>query len=137
MVSYYTHVNNLLVALEIGNQNYKDCVKQEYTDELLMTLSFLITIHLILGNPKYTLTFAKNISYKLDDIKSDAIYILLLLCNTITLAILKKCIAENEQALKYATILNDNYTYYHLQQLRLSNFKEKTQTKLKKCWMMA
>ena len=113
MVSYYTHVNNLLVALEIGNQNYKDCVKQEYTDELLMTLSFLITIHQILGNYSQSeiyINICKEYIYKLDDIKKRCnIHIVAAVQYNYT-GDIEKCIAENEQALKYATILNDNYT---------------------------
>jgi signal transduction histidine kinase len=135
MTSYYTHINNLIAALEIGNQNYKDCTKQVYTDELLMTLSFLITIHQILGNYSQSemyINICKEYIYKLDDIKKR--------CNIHIVAAVQynytgdteKCISENEQALKYANILNDNYTLITIYNNYAYQILEKNTDKAKK-----
>lgn len=135
MTSYYTHVNNLIAALEIGNQNYKDCTKQMYTDELLMTLSFLITIHQILGNYSQSemyINICKEYIYKLDDIKKRCnIHIVAAVQYNYT-GDIEKCIAENEQALKYANILNDNYTLITIYNNYAYQILEKNTDKAKK-----
>lgn len=113
LTSYYTQANELALAIKIGTKNYEDCQKHNYVDELLLSLSFLISISHILGNFAQSETYlniCKEYVYQLNDIKK--------ICNThITSAIqynhsgdIDKCIQENETALKFAQQLNDTYT---------------------------
>ncbi|MEZ5054931.1 MAG: ATP-binding protein [Chitinophagales bacterium] len=113
MVSYYSHINELWIALEIGVKNYDDCKQHLFTEELLLTLAFLIQLNQVLGNYSQSELYineVKDYLYQTDDLKKK--------CNIhITAAIqysrtgdIEKCIEENETALKLAHQLKDTYT---------------------------
>lgn len=113
LISYYSHINKLHVALEIGVKNYDECKQNLFTEELLLTLAFLIQLNQVLGNYSQSEVYineVKDYLYQTDDIKKQ--------CNIhITAAIqyhktgdLEKCKEENETALKLAHQLKDTYT---------------------------
>ena len=113
ITNYYTQVNDLKLAIEIGIENYESCKAENFTDELLMMLSFLIQIYQILGNysqAEIYINICKEYAYELEDTKK--------LCNIHILSAnqffytgdTSKCIKEYELALQYAHKLNDSNT---------------------------
>lgn len=113
ITSYYTHINDLKTALETGNQNYEDCKSENFIDELLMTLSFLIQAHQILGNysqAEIYINLCKDYAFELKDIQK--------LCNIHIVSAnqyyytsdIDKCMEEHELSLRYAKKLNDSNT---------------------------
>ncbi len=113
ITNYYTQANNLYYALKIGIENYEDCQKENFTDEILIMLSFLISIHQQLGNhsqaEKY-ISICKDYAYELKDIKK--------LCNIHIVSAnqynrtgdVEKAKQENEKALSFAIELGDDYS---------------------------